>query len=154
MSFEVDVQRASESRLLPRDGQLCEWAIQVLSRHRESAALSVRLVGEEEGCRLNRDYRCGDGATNVLSFPFDAPECTDPPLLGDVVICAVVVEREASAQGKSVSAHYAHMVVHGVLHLLGHDHEEEGEARRMEDLEREHMRALGFDNPYPGESDE
>lgn len=148
MSFEVDVQRASTSALLPEEGVLSVWARAVLVRHCEQAALSLRLVDEDEGAALNQTYRKREGATNVLSFPFEAPQLTDPPLLGDVVICAPVVEREATAQGKSVDAHYAHMVVHAVLHLLGHDHDTDEEAAVMETLERDHLGGLGFSDPY------
>ena len=151
MSFEVDVQRASDARRLPDDSTLVAWAGEVMRRHCASAALSVRLVGEREGAGLNEQYRHGNGATNVLSFPFDERRLTDPPLLGDVVICAPVVEREAKEQGKDVCSHCAHMLVHGVLHLLGHDHQGEDDARLMESLEREHLRALGFADPYPDE---
>ena len=148
MSFEVDVQRASTSTLLPEEQVLAEWARAVLMKHCEAAALSLRLVDEVEGADLNHTFRQRDGATNVLSFSFEAPELTAPPLLGDVVICAPVVEREASAQGKSFDAHYAHMVVHGVLHLLGHDHDTDADAARMERLERDHLGGLGFSDPY------
>ena len=146
--FEIDVQRACDVDGLPSDRVVGDWARYVLALHREAAALSVHLVDEGEGAELNRTYRRRDGATNVLSFPFEAHQLTHPPLLGDLVICAPAVEREAAAQGKPVVAHYAHMVVHGVLHLLGHDHEAPQDAAKMERLERDHLIGLGFADPY------
>jgi probable rRNA maturation factor len=148
MSHEVDVQRAHASPHTPGEGMLGRWARAALARGCEGGAVSLRLVDEAEGAELNRRYRGREGATNVLSFPFEAAEFTDPPLLGDVVICVPVVEREACAQGKSAESHYAHMVVHGVLHLLGHDHDDDGAAREMETLETHLLAALGFADPY------
>ena len=103
----------------------------------------MRLVGIDEGRALNRDWRGRDYATNVLSFPMQ-----EPGYLGDIVICAAVVAREAVEQHKSARAHWAHMVVHGVLHLLGHDHVVDAEAERMEALERKLLLRLGFPDPY------
>jgi probable rRNA maturation factor len=107
------------------------------------AEVTLRIVGPAEGQRLNREYRGKDHATNVLSFPY-----TRKPLTGDIVICAAVVAREAREQGKTLRAHYAHLVVHGCLHLQGMDHEVEGEAARMERRERKVLAALGFADPY------
>lgn len=119
------------------------------------ADLAVRVVDEKEGCSLNHHYRGKDYATNVLSFPAEMPEGLPKgvkmPLLGDLVICAPVVAREAAEQGKSLSAHYAHLTVHGTLHLLGWDHEDDKEADAMEQLEREILAELGIDDPYAGE---
>jgi probable rRNA maturation factor len=106
------------------------------------------LVDEPESRALNERYRGKDRPTNVLSFPAELPEELDIPLLGDIVICAPLVAEEASSQGKPVEAHWAHLVVHGVLHLLGHDHQLESEAREMEALEVELLASLGFPNPY------
>ena len=146
--YEIDVQRACNVDAPLSDRVVRDWAQYVLALHRDAAALSVRLVDEGEGAELNRTYRRRDGATNVLSFPFEAHQLTHPPLLGDLVICAPVVEREAAAQGKPALSHYAHMVVHGVLHLLGHDHEAAHDAAVMEQLERDHLMGLGFEDPY------
>ena len=119
------------------------------------AQLAVRIVDEDEGRALNRDYRGKDYATNVLSFPAEVPEGLPKgvkfPLLGDLVICAPVVAREADEQGKALNAHYAHLTVHGVLHLLGWDHEDDKEADAMEQLEREILAELGIADPYAGE---
>ena len=109
----------------------------------EGAEVTVRFVAEAEGRRLNREWRGKDYATNVLSFPYSAK-----PLAGDLVICAPVVAREAKEQGKPLAAHYAHLLVHGCLHLMGLDHERDADAARMERRERRVLASLGFDDPY------
>jgi probable rRNA maturation factor len=110
------------------------------------AALTLRFVDAEEGRALNRSYRGKDYATNVLTFAY--AESEDDPVSGDIVLCCPVVEREALEQGKPLDAHYAHLVVHGVLHAQGYDHENDDEAREMEGIETEVLAALGFPNPY------
>jgi len=121
-------------------------------------SLCIRIVGSSESRRLNREWRGKDKPTNVLSFPFDDSAVNSnksrpsAPWLGDIVICAAVVAREAREQGKPLSAHWAHMVLHGVLHLLGYDHVRERDAGRMEALEIRMLARLGFDNPYEWES--
>jgi probable rRNA maturation factor len=117
------------------------------------AQLAVRIVDEDEGRALNRDYRGKDYATNVLTFAYDEDRPAGagedpPPLEADLVLCAPVVEREAHEQGRSLEAHYAHLLVHGTLHAQGHDHEEADEAERMEALESAILRRLGFADPY------
>ena len=111
----------------------------------------VRAVDEAEGRRLNHEFRGRDRATNVLSFPFEPPPGVALDHLGDLVICAPVVAREASAQGKPAAAHWAHMVVHGMLHLQGYDHETDEQAADMEGRETRILTALGFAAPYAGE---
>jgi probable rRNA maturation factor len=106
--------------------------------------ITVRIVGEDEGRELNRSYRAKDYATNVLTFDYD----DDPVVLADLVLCAPVVEREAFEQGKSLEAHYAHLIVHGTLHAQGWDHETAREAKKMEGLETEILAGLGYPNPY------
>jgi len=106
--------------------------------------VTIRLVDAEEGQELNREYRGKDYATNVLSFPYD----TEPVVIGDLVICPGVVAREAAEQGKAADAHYAHLTVHGMLHLQGWDHENDEDAQAMEDEEREILAALGYADPY------
>jgi probable rRNA maturation factor len=134
------VQRASRASHIPPDRTLRKWAAAVLPA---DAQVTVRFVAEAEGRRLNREWRGKDYATNVLSFPYSRR-----PLEGDLVICAPVVAREAKAQGKRVEAHHAHLLIHGCLHLMGMDHEEDAQARRMENRERRLLAALGFADPY------
>ena len=110
------------------------------------ALITVRIVGAEEGRALNRDYRGKDHPTNVLTFDYQR----EPTVIADLVLCAPVVAREAIAQGKTLAAHYAHLLVHGALHAQGHDHQDPRQAVRMEARERELMRALGHPDPYAG----
>ncbi len=133
---------------LPAAGTLRAYAEAALSGRREDGELSIRIVDAEEGRALNRDYREKDYATNVLSFPAELPPGVPLPILGDLVLCAPVIAREAAEQGKPLKHHYAHMVVHGVLHLLGHDHMDEAEAEAMEAIEREVLAGLGIADPY------
>ncbi|PMR73885.1 rRNA maturation RNase YbeY [Billgrantia endophytica] len=149
-SPEVDRQVASSSKTLPEQGQLEAWVAAVLARHPEETRLeiTIRFVDSEESQALNRDYRGKDRPTNVLSFPFENPPGIQLPLLGDLVICHPVVAREALEQRKNLEEHYAHLVVHGTLHLLGHDHLEEDEAETMEQLERDILAGLCIEDPY------
>ena len=136
----VVVQRASRAAHIPTDSRIRHWARAALPR---AASVTVRYVGEGEGRRLNREYRGRDYATNVLGFVYEKR-----PLAGDIVICAPVVAREARAQGKSALAHHAHLLVHGLLHLQGYDHEATRDAARMEKRERAVLARLGFRDPY------
>ncbi len=138
---------------LPRAGvpaamSFRRWVAAALDGRIREADLAIRLVDDKEGRALNRHYRGKDYATNVLSFPADLPEGVKLPLLGDLVICVPVVTREATEQGKRLNDHYAHLTVHGALHLLGWDHEDEREAECMEQLEREILASLGIADPY------
>jgi probable rRNA maturation factor len=133
---------------LPAAGTLRGYAEAALAGRREDGELSVRIVDAEEGRALNRDYRDKDYATNVLSFPAELPPGVPLPILGDLVLCAPVIAREAEEQGKPLKHHYAHLLVHGVLHLLGHDHMDEAEAEAMEAMEREVLAGLGIPDPY------
>lgn len=144
----VEIQRATTDPGVPDDESLSGWASAVLALAPAGAEVVIRLVDADEGRALNHRYRGRDYATNVLSFPFEAPPGLEFPLLGDLAICAPVVAREAAEQGKALEAHWAHMVVHGMLHLLGHDHQRAAEARRMEALERELLAAMGYPDPY------
>lgn len=120
------------------------------AKRRRTTELSIRIVDAAEGCALNRDYRGKDHATNVLSFEADLPPGLKLPLIGDIVICAPVVAREAAEQGKPPRDHWAHLTVHGVLHLLGYDHIVEAEAEAMEALETRVLAELGIADPYAG----
>ncbi|TLF45949.1 rRNA maturation RNase YbeY [Halomonas urmiana] len=146
----VDRQVAVAADVLPTQADLEAWIGAVLSRIPDESRheLTVRFVDAEESQALNRDYRGRDRPTNVLSFPFEAPPGIELPLLGDLVICHPVVVQEAREQDKSTPAHYAHMVIHGTLHLLGHDHLDDDEAEIMEALEREILASLGIADPY------
>lgn len=135
---------------LPASASFRRWVIAALTEagHRDPAELSIRLVEADEGRALNRQYRGRDYATNVLSFPAELPPGVPLPLLGDIVLCAPVIAREACEQGKPARDHFAHLTIHGVLHLLGHDHEEAAAATAMEVLEIRALATLGIDNPY------
>ncbi|MCF6751340.1 rRNA maturation RNase YbeY [Pseudomonas stutzeri] len=146
--IELDVQLASTGKV-PTAAELQRWCELALRQRSGDSELTIRMVDEEEGRELNRTWRHKDYPTNVLSFPTDVPdEFLDIPLLGDLVICVPVVEREAVEQGKSLAAHWAHLVIHGCLHLLGYDHIEDAEAEEMEALERQLLAELGHPDPY------
>ncbi|MTH44906.1 rRNA maturation RNase YbeY [Intestinirhabdus alba] len=151
----LDLQLACEdSSGLPAESQLQAWLDAAILPFQAEAEVTIRLVDEAESHELNLTWRGKDKSTNVLSFPFEAPPgIEEMPLLGDLVICRQVVEREAHEQGKPPEAHWAHMVVHGSLHLLGYDHIEDDEAEEMESLETEIMLALGYEDPYIAEKE-
>jgi probable rRNA maturation factor len=146
---QVDIQTAS-SEPVPDEDDIRTWVATALAGRsiREQVEVSVRLVDVDEMSELNRKYRGKQGPTNVLSFPAELPDELDLPHLGDIVICAPVVRSEAVQQGKDPTAHWAHMTVHGTLHLLGYDHGEEEEADAMEALETAILHRLHYDNPY------
>ncbi|MCM2355292.1 MAG: rRNA maturation RNase YbeY [Arenimonas sp.] len=148
VQLDVSVSYGLPRKGLPGAASFRKWAAAAAQGRIRRADLAIRLVDAKEGRALNRHYRGKDYATNVLSFPADLPEGVDLPLLGDLVICAPVVAKEAQDQGKPLAAHYAHLTVHGVLHLLGLDHEDEREAEAMEQLEREILAGLGLPDPY------
>lgn len=152
MDVQVDMEVASESKQLPAPALIEQWVTAALMHvgtfTRADAEISLYIVDEAEGQSLNQQYRGKDYPTNVLSFPADLPEELDLPLLGDLVLCAPVVEREAIEQGKTLEAHWAHMLVHGTLHLLGFDHIDDNEAELMEALETRILLHLGFTAPY------
>ena len=148
MQNNITVQYAITAEGLPSEQDISEWVEVALQGRQEQAELVVRIVDEAEITALNRSYRGKVGATNVLSFPYEPMQEVDTRLLGDIVICAPVVAEEAVAQGKPLDAHWAHIVIHGVLHLLGYDHSKDSEAREMEQLETEQLASLGYANPY------
>lgn len=152
--LQVEVVVADRRPWAPSAKRLALWAAVAAGARGRYAELAIRLVGKRESRRLNAHWRGKDYATNVLSFPVEGlPPVVRPRPLGDLVICAPVVAAEALEQGKTQSAHWAHMVVHGVLHLLGHDHEQDAEAVRMERLERRILGGLGFPDPYAAEQE-
>jgi probable rRNA maturation factor len=145
----VHVGYALPRKGLPAAASVRRWVAAALAGHRRAVELSVRYVDSDEGRALNRDYRGRDYATNVLSFPAELPPSVRSPLLGDLVVCAPVVALEALGQDKPLAAHHAHLVVHGVLHLLGMDHERsEADAEAMEARERRILARLGLPDPY------
>lgn len=146
--LELDLQVASEANA-PTETQFRLWCELGLRQRTADSELTIRLVDEAEGRELNSTWRHKDYATNVLSFPADVPdEMLDIPLLGDLVICVPVVTREAAEQGKALDAHWAHLVIHGCLHLLGYDHIDDDEAQEMEALEQSLLAELGYPDPY------
>ena len=146
--MNVDIQRQTENGQTPDDPDICSWATAAYLGNDAEAEMTVRIVDEAESAELNQTYRHKAGPTNVLSFPFENPPGLQLPLLGDLVICAPVVEREAGEQDKASQAHWAHMVVHGCLHLQGYDHIQTEQAEQMEALEIDILARLGFSNPY------
>ena len=148
MSLELDVQLAVETENLPSSADIRVWAEAALVDLEQEIELVVRITDTAESQQLNHDYRGKDKPTNVLSFPFEAPPGVPDAHLGDLVICASVVANEAQEQNKTLLAHWAHMVVHGVLHLRGYDHLDDDEAEEMENLERQVLAKLGFSDPY------
>lgn len=149
MTIELDLQLASEEIAIPSHDHFHKWCEAAISPYQQQAELTIRIVDVDEGQQLNATYRHKDYATNVLSFPSELPdELLDIPLLGDLVICAPVVSKEAKEQGKDLEAHWAHLVTHGCLHLLGFDHEQEQQAEEMEALEQQLLIKQGYPDPY------
>lgn len=155
----IDLQIACENEAdLPSLEHFTRWTQQALSFEAQTedfpdTEMTIRLVDEAESHELNLTYRGKDKPTNVLSFPFEVPDGIELPLLGDLVICRQVVEKEAAEQGISLESHYAHLAIHGTLHLLGYDHLTDEEATEMESLETEIMQSLGYADPYASEKE-
>jgi len=154
--IELQLQIASQSRQVPDESVMQTWLNQI-EHNGDHASVGIRIVDLDESAELNNQYRDKQGATNVLSFPFEPPDLPDKlyeedelleNFLGDLVICAPIVEAEAIEQDKALQAHWAHMVVHGVLHLQGYDHIEQADAEKMEAIERAVLADLGFPDPY------
>lgn len=148
MSIILDLQLASTADNLPSEQQIQQWLEAAILPFQTEAEVTVRIVDEAESQQLNFDYREKNKPTNVLSFPFECPPGIELPLLGDLVICAQVVASEAAEQQKTLTAHWAHMVVHGSLHLLGFDHINDDDAAEMEAEEIQILAELGFADPY------
>ena len=155
MQLELDLQNAIDSKQLPNFKNMQNWIIGALKKTDskfQHPEITIRIVSSQESQQLNLDYRGKDKPTNVLSFPFEAPEMIPVEelgeFLGDLVICEKILQQEAEQQNKSLQSHWAHLIIHGVLHLLGYDHIEERQAEEMETLEIDVMKAMGFENPY------
>lgn len=148
MSIILDLQVATEATNIPTEAELQRYLEAAVTPFQTEAEVTIRLVDEAESQQLNFDYRHKDKPTNVLSFPFQAPPGIELPLLGDLVICVQVVAQEALEQNKTLEAHWAHMVVHGCLHLLGFDHINDTDAEEMEAEEVQILQELGFADPY------
>lgn len=147
MSADIAIQFATRKPAVPRAAEIRRWVTAAL-RDCRHAQLTVRIVDANEGLTLNQQWRDGQGPTNVLSFPCDGLDAIAPELLGDIVICAPVVAQEAEAQQKPLRAHWAHMLVHGTLHLLGYEHDNDADAAVMEQLETDILDNLGYPDPY------
>ncbi|UJF22948.1 rRNA maturation RNase YbeY [Shewanella sp. OMA3-2] len=148
LNLDLDLQIAVEADNLPTQAQFETWVRIAVGQTMPAVELTIRLVEVSESQHLNHTYRGKDKPTNVLSFPFEAPAEIDLPLLGDLIICVDVVKKEAQEQEKTLEAHWAHMVIHGCLHLLGYDHIIDEEAEEMESLETQLLEHLGFTDPY------
>lgn len=146
--LDLDLQIAAENVNIPTQAEFEAWVRTAIGQTMPEVELTIRIVDIAESQHLNLTYRSKDKPTNVLSFPFEAPPEVELPLLGDLVICATVVEQEAIEQNKPLNAHWAHMVIHGCLHLLGYDHIIDEEADEMESLETQLVEGLGFSDPY------
>lgn len=150
MSITVQIQYAVPRTRVPLQADFRRWVEAALVNQSKAGEITIRVTGENEAAELNQRYRRKEGATNILSFPFEVPSCVplNVPFLGDLVVCAPVVVREALEQAKNERAHWAHLVVHGVLHLLNFDHQQEAEAQQMEGLEVTILKSLGYPDPY------
>ncbi len=144
----VELQNASTELNIPTLQQFQTWLNAALVDRSSATEITVRIVDEAESAKLNETFRHKNGPTNILSFPAELPTEIDHTALGDLVICAPIVNQEAQQQGKTVNAHWAHITIHGALHLCGYDHQTEPEAQTMEQLEIKLLNQLGFTNPY------
>jgi probable rRNA maturation factor len=144
----VDIQHHMTFAECPSDDDISQWAKLALSECKEDTEISIILIGDDEMSQLNETYRHKKGPTNVLSFPFEKPDNLELSLLGDLAICVPQMIREANAQHKTINAHFAHLTIHGCLHLLGYDHIEPNDAEVMEKREIELLKQLNIPNPY------
>ena len=148
MSINIEIQRVCSLKSIPNDEKFQLWSEAVLKERITTTELNIRIVEEHEIAELNKRYRGKNKSTNVLSFPFDAVTPDPMPILGDLVICAPLVAREAQEQSKEIESHWAHLVVHGILHLLGYDHETVDDTKIMETLESEILTKMNYPAPY------
>jgi probable rRNA maturation factor len=149
----IELQCVSQAEGIPEERDFYRWVSAALAGRHQQAEVVIRVVDELESAHLNKTYRNKAGATNVLSFPFEAPEQVEMELLGDLVLCAPVIENESIQQHKTIESHWAHMTVHGVLHLLGYDHLHNDQAVKMESLETEILTSMGYKAPYADETE-
>lgn len=147
-TFQIEIQRGDHIGQIPDDEELRGWADVALQLVEKNASLCIRITGDNEMAELNEKYRHGRGITNVLSFPCEVEDEMGVRLLGDIVICASVIQLEAEEQHKTPAAHWAHMVLHGILHLLGYDHNNQRDSEVMEQMEIKLLSQLGFADPY------
>jgi probable rRNA maturation factor len=145
---QIEIQTVFKSNGQPDQGQIQRWVDAALEGFGQDAEIVVRIVDEQESAELNEQYRHKPGPTNILSFPVEVPESIELNLLGDLVVCAPVLEKEALEQHKALIDHWAHIIVHGVLHLLGYDHIDETQAELMESKEITILNTLNIENPY------
>lgn len=148
MSLNIDIQRACSLKSIPSDEKFQHWSEATIKGRTTATELNIRIVEEHEITALNSQYRGKKKSTNILSFPFNAVTPEPMPILGDIVICAPLVFREAQEQSKSIESHWAHLVVHGILHLLGYDHDRDNDAKIMETLESEILTKMNYPEPY------
>lgn len=156
MTYLIDIQIATDAQISINEGQITDWAMHTLKSEVKGGEVTIRLADTDEITQLNNDYRKRNKPTNVLSFPANIPHTIelDTPLLGDIIICPDVVIQEAQDLNKSLESHFAHMVVHGVLHLLGYDHIEPKDADVMQAKEIKVLNTIGYSNPYTEEENE
>lgn len=148
MNITLDLQIAYQHSSTPKLQKFQQWVNAALVSYNKTFELTIRIVDNAESQQLNQQYRHKNSPTNVLSFPFEVPDGIELDLLGDLVICADILLTEAKTQNKSIESHWAHMVIHGCLHLLGYDHIDNTEAEEMENIEINLMKTLGYNNPY------
>ena len=150
----IEIQTIFNSNRQPDQEQIQQWVDAALEGFNQDTEIVVRIVDEQESAELNEQYRLKPGPTNILSFPVEVPEGIELNLLGDLVVCAPVLEKEALEQHKALIDHWAHIIVHGVLHLLGYDHIDDDEAELMESKEITILNTLNIKNPYIQDNDE
>ena len=151
---QIEIQHICKSKDQPDQEQIQRWVDAALDGFNQDTEIVVRIVDEQESAELNQQYRHKTGSTNILSFPVEIPEGIELNLLGDLVICAPVLEKEALEQNKVLTDHWAHIIIHGVLHLLGYDHIDETQAELMESKEITILNTLSIKNPYIQDNDE
>lgn len=144
----ITLQNLTRSKKIPSSYYFRRWVNLALAKQKKTAEINIRIVDQAESAELNKTFRHKNGSTNILSFPFETPPGITSPLLGDLIICAPVMIKEAAEQKKLLLTHWAHITIHGTLHLLGYDHIKDKDAQVMENLEIKLLQQLGYPNPY------